>query len=70
MRSVAVEIRVYENKGNEYKNTMPLVAGRTVSTGGGSLASSKELNKLFKSAVNKVVKSLNKLNNKKNNNGI
>lgn len=61
-RSVAVEIRVYENSGiDEYQNTIPVVVGKTTSSGGVSLASSKDLSRLLGSGVKKIIKSFETL---------
>jgi hypothetical protein len=63
-RSVAVEIRIYDNIGiDDYQNTVPVVVGKTTSSGGVSLASSKDLNALLVSGVKKVVKQFETLQN-------
>jgi hypothetical protein len=63
-RSVAVEIRIYENSGIDgYQNTVPVVVGKTTSSGGVSLASSKDLNVLLASGVKKIVKPFGALQN-------
>jgi hypothetical protein len=63
-RSVAVEIRIYENSGiDDYRDTVPVVVGKTTSSGGISLASSKDLNRLLVSGVKKIVKPFEALQN-------
>ncbi len=66
-RSVSIEIRIYENTGiTDYQNTVPLVVGKTTSSGGVSLASSRDLGKLIGSGVKKIVKSLDEILQNKN----
>lgn len=57
-RSIAVEIRVYKNSGMEdYRNAVPLIVGKTTSSGNASLASSQDLRRLLNAGVKKIVKS-------------
>ena len=59
-RSVAVEIWIYKNIGiDEYKNTVPIVAGKTTSSGNKSLSSSKDLERLLGAGIKKTIKLLN-----------
>ncbi len=57
-RSIAVEIRVYKNSGIEdYRNAVPLIVGKTTSSGNASLASSQDLHRLLNAGVKRIVKS-------------
>jgi hypothetical protein len=68
--SAAIEIRVYENSGGDvYQNTVPVVVGKTISSGAVSLASSIDMGNLLGAGIKKIVKSLEMVvgNSKKGN---
>jgi hypothetical protein len=59
-RSISVEVLIYPG-GGEYQAALPAVIGRAASSGTYSLASSRDLEKLLRYAINRAVKVLQKL---------